>query len=387
MTTQSIPAGLQLRSLVKATGELEISLLSIDTPAPAPDEVVIRIEATPINPSDIGLLFGAADISMAKRTGTPASPVVTALIPEQLMKGMAGRLDQSLPVGNEGAGVVIAAGSSAAAQALLGKTVAVLGGAMYAQYRCVKADQCLVLPAGSTPADGASCFVNPLTALGMVETMRREGHTALVHTAAASNLGQILNKICLKDHISLVNIVRKPEQAALLTGIGAKYVCDASSPSFMADLTQALVDTGATIAFDATGGGKLAGQILTCMEAALNIIASRTGTEYNRYGSTTHKQVYIYGGLNTGPTEFARNFGFSWGMGGWLLFPFLQKIGPAATQTLRERVAAELKTTFASSYSKEISLVEALQPEAIAVYGQRATGTKYLINPNKAAGN
>ena len=387
MTTQSIPAGLQLRSLVKATGELEISLLSIDTPAPAPDEVVIRIEATPINPSDIGLLFGAADISTAKRTGTPASPVVTALVPEQLMKGMAGRLDQSLPVGNEGAGVVIAAGSSAAAQALLGKTVAVLGGAMYAQYRCVKADQCLVLPAGSTPADGASCFVNPLTALGMVETMRREGHTALVHTAAASNLGQILNKICLKDHINLVNIVRKPEQAALLTGIGAKYVCDASSPSFMADLTQALVDTGATIAFDATGGGKLAGQILTCMEAALNIIASRTGTEYSRYGSTTHKQVYIYGGLNTGPTEFARNFGFSWGMGGWLLFPFLQKIGPAATQTLRERVAAELKTTFASSYSKEISLVEALQPEAIAVYGQRATGTKYLINPNKAAGS
>ena len=387
MTTQSIPAGLQLRSLVKATGELEISLLSIDTPAPAPDEVVIRIEATPINPSDIGLLFGAADISTAKRTGTPASPVVTALIPEQLMKGMAGRLDQSLPVGNEGAGVVIAAGSSAAAQALLGKTVAVLGGAMYAQYRCVKADQCLVLPAGSTPVDGASCFVNPLTALGMVETMRREGHTALVHTAAASNLGQILNKICLKDHINLVNIVRKPEQAALLTGIGAKYVCDASSPSFMADLTQALVDTGATIAFDATGGGKLAGQILTCMEAALNIIASRTGTEYSRYGSTTHKQVYIYGGLNTGPTEFARNFGFSWGMGGWLLFPFLQKIGPAATQTLRERVAAELKTTFASSYSKEISLVEALQPEAIAIYGQRATGTKYLINPNKAAGN
>ena len=387
MTTQSIPAGLQLRSLVKATGELEISLLSIDTPAPAPDEVVIRIEATPINPSDIGLLFGAADISTAKRTGTPASPVVTALIPEQLMKGMAGRLDQSLPVGNEGAGVVIAAGSSAAAQALLGKTVAVLGGAMYAQYRCVKADQCLVLPAGSTPADGASCFVNPLTALGMVETMRREGHTALVHTAAASNLGQILNKICLKDHINLVNIVRKPEQAALLTGIGAKYVCDASSPSFMADLTQALVDTGATIAFDATGGGKLAGQILTCMEAALNIIASRTGTEYSRYGSTTHKQVYIYGGLNTGPTEFARNFGFSWGMGGWLLFPFLQKIGPAAAQTLRERVAAELKTTFASSYSKEISLVEALQPEAIAVYGQRATGTKYLINPNKAAGS
>lgn len=380
MSTNPTPTGLQLRSLVKPNGELEISLPSVATPNPAPDEVVVRIEATPINPSDIGLLFGAADISTAKVSGTPASPVVTAQIPERLMPSMAGRLGQSLPVGNEGAGVVVAAGSLEAAQALLGKTVAVLGGAMYAQYRCIKADQCLVLPAGSTPAEGASCFVNPLTALGMVETMRREGHKALVHTAAASNLGQMLNKICIKDQIDLVNIVRKPEQAALLKRIGAKYVCDASSPTFMADLTQALVDTGATIAFDATGGGKLAGQILTCMEAALN----RTATEYSRYGSSTHKQVYLYGGLDTGPTEFNRNFGMAWGIGGWLLFPFLQRIGVAAAQALRQRVAAELKTTFASSYAKEISLAEALQPEAIAVYGQRATGTKYLINPNKA---
>ena len=384
MSTQSTSStanlsGLQLRSLVTATGELELSLHSVPTPTPAPDEVVVRLEATPINPSDIGLLFGAADLGTAKASGTPASPVVTMQIPERLMKGMAARVGQSLPVGNEGAGVVVAAGSSAAAQALLGKTVAVLGGAMYAQYRAIKADQCLVLPAGTTPAEGASCFVNPLTALGMVETMRREGHKALVHTAAASNLGQMLNKICLKDQIGLVNIVRKPEQAALLRGIGARYVCDASAPTFMADLTQALVDTGATIAFDATGGGKLAGQILTCMEAALN----RTATEYSRYGSTTLKQVYIYGGLDTGPTEFVRNFGFAWSMGGWLLFPFLQRIGEPAAQVLRQRVAAELKTTFASTYSKEISLAEALQLDAIAVYGQRATGTKYLINPSK----
>ncbi|MDO8252709.1 MAG: zinc-binding dehydrogenase [Rhodoferax sp.] len=380
MSSHPASAGLQLRSLVKLSGELEISLLSVATPEPAPDEVVVRIEATPLNPSDIGLLFGAADISTAKVSGTPASPVVTAQIPERLMKSMAGRLGQSLPVGNEGAGVVVAAGSPEAAQALLGKTVAMLGGAMYAQYRCIKADQCLVLPAGTTPAEGASCFVNPLTALGMVETMRREGHKALVHTAAASNLGQMLNKICLKDQIGLVNIVRKPEQAALLKSIGAKHVCDTSTPTFMEDLTQALVDTGATIAFDATGGGKLAGQILTCMEAALN----RNATEYSRYGSTTHKQVYIYGGLDTSPTELNRNFGFAWGMGGWLLFSFLQRIGAPAVQALRQRVAAELKTTFASSYSKEISLAEALQPETIAVYGQRATGTKYLINPNKA---
>jgi NADPH2:quinone reductase len=380
MSINPPPAGLQLRSLVKPDGQLEISLATVPTPNPAADAVVVRIEATPINPSDIGLLLAAADISTAKLSGTAAHPVVTAQIPERAMKGMAGRVGQSLPVGNEGAGVVVAAGDSDGARALLGKTVAVIGGAMYAQYRCIKVEQCLVLPRGATPAEGASCFVNPLTALGMVETMRREGHKALVHTAAASNLGQMLNKICIKDKVGLVNIVRKPEQEALLRSQGAAYVCNASSPTFMEDLTQALVATGATLAFDATGGGKLAGQILTCMEAAL----TRTAKEYSRYGSTTHKQVYLYGSLDTGPTEFTRNFGMAWGMGGWLLFPFLQRIGPDAAQALRQRVIAELKTTFASSYAKEISLVEALQPEAIAVYGQRATGTKYLINPNKA---
>ena len=381
MTTPTPPTatGLQLQSLVKPEGVLEISLAMVPTPTPAADEVVVRIEATPLNPSDIGLLFGAGDISTAKLTGTASQPVVTLQIPPAAMKAMAGRVGQATPVGNEGAGVVVAAGSAPAAQALLGKNVAVLGGAMYAQYRCVKAAQCLLLPEGTMPAEGASCFVNPLTALGMVETMRREGHTALVHTAAASNLGQMLNKICIKDGIGLVNIVRKPEQAALLKSLGAKHVCDSSAPGFIEDLTQALVATGATIAFDATGGGPLAGQILGCMEAALNL----TTKEYSRYGSTTHKQVYIYGGLDTRPTEFKRNFGMAWGMGGWLLFPFLQRIGNDAAQALRERVARELKTTFASSYSKEISLAEELQPAEIAIYGERATGTKYLINPNK----
>jgi NADPH2:quinone reductase len=379
MATPSHLGGLQLRSLVKATGELELSLVNVATPAHGPDEVVVRIEATPINPSDIGLLFGAADLSSAKASGTQSSPIVTMRIPERAMNSMAARVGQSMPVGNEGAGVVVAAGNSVSAQALLGKTVAILGGAMYAQYRTIKADQCLVLPEDATAADGASCFVNPLTALGMVETMRREGHKALLHTAAASNLGQMLNKICIRDQIGLVNIVRKPEQAALLKGLGAQHVCDTSAPTFMADLTQALVDTSATIAFDATGGGKLAGQILTCMEAALN----RTATEYSRYGSTTLKQVYIYGGLDTGPTEFVRNFGFAWSMGGWLLFPFLQRLGEPAVQALKRRVMAELKTTFASTYSKEISLAEALHLDSIAVYGQRATATKYLIHPHK----
>jgi NADPH:quinone reductase len=379
MSTASIPAGLQLRSLVEPEGRLEISLVTVPTPQPAADEVVVRVEASPLNPSDIGLLFGAADITTAKLSGTAAHPAVTMQIPPAAMRGMAGRVGQPMPVGNEGAGIVVAAGDSEAARILLGKTVAVLGGAMYAQYRCIKVEQCLVLPDGTGPAEGASCFVNPLTALGMVETMRREGHKALAHTAAASNLGQMLNRICIEDGIGLVNIVRKPEQAELLRLQGATHICVTSSPSFMEELTQALAVTGATLAFDATGGGKLAGQILTGMEAALN----RTAKEYSRYGSTTHKQVYLYGGLDTGPTEFNRNFGMAWGMGGWLLFPFLQHIGPHVAQALRHRVVAELKTTFASHYSREISLAQALQPEEIAVYGQRATGTKYLMNPNR----
>ena len=379
MSLQPPPSSLQLRTLVTPGGELQMSLARVNTPVPGPDEVLIRIEATPINPSDIGLLFGAADISTARASGPADHPLLTMAIPERAMKAMAGRLGQSLPAGNEGAGLVVAAGASDAAQALLGKTVAVIGGAMYAQYRCMPASQCLVLPAGATPADGASCFVNPLTALCMTETMRREGHHALVHTAAASNLGQMLNKICLKDGIGLVNIVRKPEQAALLRGIGAQYVCDASQPGFMDDLTAALVATGATIAFDAIGGGKLAGQILAGMEAALN----RTAKAYSRYGSTTHKQVYLYGGLDTGATEINRSFGMAWGVGGWLLFPYLANLGDEATLALKQRVTAELKTTFASHYSREISLAEVLLPEVIAVYGQRATGAKVLINPAK----
>ena len=375
----NIPSShLQLRSRINKSAQLELSLVSIPVPELKADEVLLRIEASPMNPSDLGLLFGAADLTTAKASGDAKHPVVTAQVPEKLMRAMAGRLDESMPVGNEGAGIVVKAGASEAAQALLGKTVAALGGAMYSQYRAVKATQCLVLPAGTTPAEGASCFVNPLTSLGMVETMRREGHTALVHTAAASNLGQMLNKICLKDGVALVNIVRKPEQAALLKAIGAKYICDSSSATFMQELTEALVASGATIAFDAIGGGKLAGQILAGMEAAAN----QKATEYSRYGSTTHKQVYIYGGLDRGPTEITRSFGMAWSVGGWLLMPFLQKIGFDGAAKLRQRVVDELKTTFASKYTKEVSLAQALQLSEIAVYSQQATGTKYLVTPN-----
>ena len=373
--------GLQLRSLIKKSGELEISLLDVPTPEPAEDEVVVRVEAAPINPSDLGLLVGAADMSTAKLSGTKQAPVITAKVPDGAMRAMGARLDQSLPVGNEGAGVVIKTGSSDAAKALMGKTVAMIGGAMYSQYRTLKARDCQPLPDGTTAAEGASWFVNPLTALGMTETMRREGHKALVHTAAASNLGQMLNKICIKDGIPLVNIVRSKEQAEILNKIGAKYVVDSSVPSFLDDLTAALVETGATIAFDAIGGGKLAGDILNCMEIAIN----KTAKEYSRYGSSVHKQVYVYGALDIRPIELPRGFGMAWGVGGWLLTPFLQKIGPADIGRLRQRVVNELKTTFASHYTKVVSLQEALDPANIAVYAKRATGEKFLINPNKSS--
>lgn len=374
-------SGLQLRSLIKTSGELEISLVDVPTPEPADDEVVVRIEAAPINPSDLGLLVGAADMSTAKAFGTKEAPVITAKVPDGAMRAMGARLDQSLPVGNEGAGVVIKTGSSDPAKALMGKTVAMIGGAMYAQYRTLKARDCQPLPEGTTAAEGASWFVNPLTALGMTETMRREGHKALVHTAAASNLGQMLNKICIKDGIGLVNIVRSKEQAAILKKIGAKYVVDSSVPSFLDDLTNALVETGATIAFDAIGGGKLAGDILNCMEIAIN----KTAKEYSRYGSSVHKQVYVYGALDIRPIELPRGFGMAWGVGGWLLTPFLQKIGPADIGRLRQRVVSELKTTFASHYTKVVSLQEALDPANIAVYAKRATGEKFLIDPSKSS--
>ena len=371
--------GLQLRSLIKSSGELEISLSNVPTPEPGPDEVVVRVEATPINPSDLGLLTGAADLSTVKVSGSKENPIVTAKVPEAGMRAMAGRLDQSMPVGNEGAGVVIRTGSSEAAKALMGKTVSMIGGAMYAQYRCIRVSECMPLPAGTSAAEGASWFVNPLTSLGMTETMRREGHKALVHTAAASNLGQMLNKICLKDGIPLVNIVRSKEQTDLLRKIGAKHVVDSTSPAFMDDLTNALVETGATIAFDAIGGGKLAGQILTCMETAIN----KNAKDYSRYGSNVHKQVYIYGSLDPRPVELVRTFGMAWGVGGWLLFPFLMKIGRADSQKLRERVVNELKTTFASHYTRVVSLPEALDLANLAIYAKRATGEKFLINPNK----
>ena len=370
----------QIRSLVTAEGELQLSIAAVAMPQPADHEVLVRIDAAPINPSDLGLLLGMADVSKATTSGPADNPVVTAPVSPAVLAALAGRVGVSMPVGNEGCGVVVAAGAAPDAQALIGRTVALIGGATYGEYRCVPAMGCLVLPDGTNPADGASCFVNPLTALSMVEVMRMEGHTALVHTAAASNLGQMLVRICLADGVPLVNIVRRPEQVALLRELGAEHVVDSSASTFMADLTQALIATGATLAFDATGGGRLAGQILSGMEAAANA----TATEYSRYGSTVHKQVYIYGGLDRGPTEVVRNFGMAWSIGGWLLTPFLQKLGVPGMLRLRERVVAELTTTFASHYTDEVSLAGALSLDAIHTYARQATGQKFLICPSRA---
>jgi NADPH:quinone reductase-like Zn-dependent oxidoreductase len=376
-----IPAeALQLRSLVRADQTLELFLDPVPVSPPGPDEVLIRVEAAPLNPSDMGLLFAGADMAAAAVSGPPGRPVVTAPIPDAAMRALAGRVGTPMPAGNEGAGTVVAAGESPAAQALLGKVVAAAGGGMYSQYRSVNVALCLELPAGATAIEGAASFVNPMTVLGMVETMRMENHSALVHTAAASNLGQMLNRLCLERQIPLVNIVRKPDQEAILRAAGAAHVCNSASADFMTELIEALKATGATLAFDAIGGGRLASQILTGMEA----VASAAADGYSRYGSAVQKQVYIYGSLDRGPTELTRSYGMAWGIGGWLLTPFLLKVGLARAAQLRDEVAAGLRTTFASSFTAQVSLPGALSLEAIAGCGRQATGSKYLIIPSPA---
>lgn len=368
---------IELTSTISENNKLELALREIEIPQPGENQVVIRVEAAPINPSDLGVMFSVADMTTAKQSGSADRPVISADVPAKFMGAVKKRIGKAIPVGNEGAGTVVAAGSSAAAQSLMGKTVAFIGGGSYRKYLCANVQSCLELEPGTTAVEAASSFVNPLTALAMVETMRAEGHKAIVHAAAASNLGQMLNRICIADGIDLVNIVRKPEQEALLRDLGAKYVVNSSSDSFMADLTQALIDTGATIAFDPIGGGRLASDILTCMEAAV----SRNMTEYSVYGSDIYKQVYIYGGLDRGPITLNRTFGFAWGVNGFLLFNALGKLGKDTAAAMRKRIAAEIKTTFASHYTHEVSLAGALQLDAISVYGKQATGEKFLIKP------
>ncbi len=377
-TTTDVPATTrQLRSLVEEGGSVRMSIETIETPAPRSHQVLVRVEAAPLNPSDLGLLLAMADLAGASASGSGDEPVVTAPISDRVMPSLRARVGLSLPVGNEGAGTVVAAGDSPEAQALLGRRVAFLGEGAYGEHALTAAQTCLPLPEGASAAEGASSFVNPLTALGMVETMRREGHTALVHTAAASNLGQMLNRICLADGVPLVNVVRRPEQADLLREQGAAHVCDSSSDTFFADLVAALEATGATIAFDAVGGGDLASQILNAMEAA----ATEPEAPYSRYGTTVWKQVYVYGALDRRPIELRRGFGFAWGVGGWLLMPFLGTLAPADLARLQGRVAGELTTTFASRYTDEISLAQALDLDTMHRYARQATGEKFLLTP------
>ena len=371
----------EIRSKATSDGSIELSIAKVEKPVPGDDEVLIEVQASPINPSDLGLLLSfAADVQNINVTGSGDDTVATMKVHPAFMNTLKPRLDESMPVGNEGAGVIVDAGSNA--KDLIGKTVGLAGGAMYSQYRCVPAASCLVMNDGTTSEQAASSFVNPLTALAFVETMKMENHTAIVHTAAASNLGQMLVKICADDGVPLVNIVRKQEQVDILKGLGAKYVCNTSDPDFMDDLVNALVETGATLGFDATGGGnngELPGQILAAMEIAAN----KTAKEYSRYGSDTYKQVYIYGGLDQSPTILKRAFGMSWGLGGWLLTPMIGKIGMERFHEMRMRVAQEITTTFASNYAQEISFEEMLQPETIRAYAKQATGKKYLVNPQK----
>ena len=371
----------EIRSTVTSDGNVELSIVKVDTPTPTDDEVLIEILAAPINPSDLALLttFGG-DLSNINISGSGDDTVASMKVHPAVMKSMKSRMDKSMAAGNEGAGVVVDAGVNA--KSLIGKTVGLAGGSMYAQYKCAPAMNCLVMEDGTTPSEAASSFVNPLTALSFVETMKMENHSAIVHTAAASNLGQMLVRICQSDGIPLVNIVRKEEQVEILKGIGAEYVCNTSDPDFMESLINALVETGATLGFDATGGGnggELPGQILTAMEVAAN----KNSEQYSRYGSETYKQVYIYGGLDRTPTVLTRAYGMSWGLGGWLLTPMLGKIGMERVQEMRIRIAKEIKTTFASKYAGEISFEEMLQPEVINSYAKQSTGNKFLVNPHK----
>ena len=371
----------QIRSIVTSEGNIEISIVKVDKPIPTDDEVLIEVHAAPINPSDIGLLLTfAGDLSNIDISESGDGLVASIKIHPGLMASMKPRLDKSLAVGNEGAGIVVDAGKNV--KELIGKTVGLAGGSMYSQYICVPAINCLVMEEGTTPKEAASSFVNPLTALSFIETMKMENHSAIVHTAAASNLGQMLVKICKDDGIPLVNIVRKQEQVDILKNIGAEYVCNTSDPDFMKTLVKAVMETGATLGFDATGGGnngELPGQILSAMEIAAN----KNSKEYSRYGSETYKQVYIYGGLDQSPSILKRSYGMSWGLGGWLLTPMLGKIGMDKFQIMRKRIAKEIKTTFASTYIQEISLEEMLQPEIINSYAKHKTGNKYLVNPQK----
>lgn len=367
----------EIRSTVTDDSTVTVAIHETEVREPVGREITVRIEAAPINPSDLGTMFAGANLSTASGIGGDVVGMRAELSPAAF-SAQAGRLGKALPCGNEGGGVVVAAGSSPEAQSLVGRTVGFASGNSYARYRTISVDQCFPMPDGTTPEQAAAPFVNPLTALGMVETMSDEGHAALVHTVGASNLGLMLTRLCQADGIELVNIVRRPEQVELLRKMGAEHIVDSSTDDFVDNLVGALRATGATIAFDAIGGGEMASTLLSAMER----VASSRGGEFSRYGSGVHKQVYIYGGLDQSPTVLRRDFGMSWGLGSWRLRPFLGRIGDERASALRRRVADEITTTFASSYGLHLSLADVVDPATVKEYTAKATGRKALVMPH-----
>ena len=365
---------LQMQSCVHENATVECALVEITIPDPKPDEVVVAVEAAPINPSDLGLMFGAADLSTVQEVERNGQPALLLDVPAAAMRAMAPRVGDWMGVGNEGSGRVIAAGDGEAAQALLGQRVGMFGGEMYAAYRCLPAAQCIAFPDTISAEQAASCFVNPMTALGFLETRDMESHGAMVHTAAASNLGQMLVRLCQADKIPLVNIVRSEAQVTLLRDMGAEWVLNTQSEQFMPELIKALKATGATVAFDAIGGGRLVNRILTAMEIA----AAQTGP-WSRYGSEEVKQAYIYGQLDMSATELTRGYGWVWSVSGWLLTPFMNRAGPDRVARMRKRVVDEIDSTFLSHYSSRLSLQASLSATAVADYGARKTGQKTLL--------
>lgn len=365
--------GKQLTTQLDADGTLTVQLNDHSWDAPSGTQLLVKIEASPINPSDLGLLFASADTDNA--TYTPGK--VVARMPGAATRAFAARHGMAMPAGNEAAGIVVAAGEAPAAQALLGKRVACVPGTAYATYATCDASMAFAVDDNVSAEQAASSFVNPMTALGFTETMKLEGYTGLVHAAAASNLGQMLVKICQEDGIPLVNIVRSADQVKLLKDLGATHVLNSTDADFMAQLTDAIHETGAMLGFDPIGGGTMASQILTAMEAS----ASR-GAAFSRYGSSTPKKVYIYGALDIGPTILNRAFGLTWDLGGWLLTPFMMKAGMEVVGRMRARVMKDLTTTFASHYARRGSLEDMLTKDAVAMYNARRTGEKYLVVPN-----
>jgi len=369
---------LVLHSTTTQNGSVRLSLDPAPVDAPGDDEVVVRVEATPINPSDLGAMLGPADLATAKAEGTGAARTVTARVPEQYLSAAAGWINQPVPIGYEGAGTVVSTGRNA--QPLMGKRVGVMGFGLFSRYYKARAMDCIPLPEGTATAEGAALFVNPLTALCMVEALRLEGHRGLVHTAAASNLGQMLNRICIADGVNLVNIVRSQAQVDLLKKAGAKHVVNSSAPNFHADLTAACAATGATLAFDAVGGGALVNEILRAMEEA-----ARQGNKGFGYGSGVYKHIYIYGMLDGSPTVIDRSYGMDWSVSGFIMTGFLGKIGAEAAVRLRSRIVREMKTTFASHYAGTIGFKELFDPAMLAMLNKQSTGQKYLLDPSRPA--